>query len=134
MRTSNYRYFALWRGVGWLIVAAIAVFSLTPQQPDIGGLEINDKLGHSIAYAIGMGWFAALYPSMRQRVGYAVFFMLLGIALEFAQSFTPNRQLELLDMVADGIGVAAGFVLGQPVLPPLDRTVARLVGKPVTRD
>lgn len=129
MRTSDYRYFSVWRAVGWLLVAAITVFSLTPQPPEIGGLQINDKLGHSIAYAIGMGWFAALYPSMRHRARYAVFFIVLGIALEFAQSFTPTREFELWDIVADGIGVAAGVMLGQPVLRPLDRAVARLAGK-----
>lgn len=128
--TPSYRYFALWRAAGWLIVVAIIVFSLTPQQPHIGRLEMNDKLGHLTAYAIGMGWFAALYPSMTQRVGYAGFFIALGIALEFAQAFTPYRQFELFDMLADGIGVAAGFMLGQPVLRPLDRVMTRVLRRP----
>lgn len=124
--TPSYRYFALWRAAGWSIVVAIIVFSLTPQQPHIGRLEMNDKLGHLTAYAIGMGWFAALYPSMTRRVGYAGFFIALGITLEFAQAFTPYRQFELSDMLADGIGVAAGFLIGQPILPRLDRAMARL--------
>lgn len=128
--TSSYRYFALRRAAGWSIVVAIIVFSLTPQQPRVGGFEMNDKLGHLIAYAIGMGWFAALYPSMPQRVGYAVFFIALGIALEFAQAFTPERKFELFDMFADGIGVVAGFVLGQPVLQPLDRVMMRVLRRP----
>lgn len=128
--TSGYSYFVLWRAVGWLIVLAIAAFSLTPQQPNVGGLEINDKLGHSLAYAIGMGWFASLYPGRPRRVRYAVFFIALGIALEFAQSFTPHRQFDLFDMLANGIGVAVGYILGQPVLQPLDRAMARLLQQP----
>lgn len=88
--TSGYSYFVLWRAVGWLIVLAIAAFSLTPQQPNVGGLEINDKLGHSLAYAIGMGWFASLYPDRPRRVRYAVFLS------RSASRWSSRRALRLI--------------------------------------
>lgn len=128
--TSSYNYFPFWRATGWVIVVGIVVLSLTPQQPNIGGFEMNDKLGHALVYALGMGWFAALYPDTPNRVRYAAFFIALGIALEFAQAFTPYRQFDFIDMLVDVVGVAAGFMIGQPVLQPLDRAMARLFQHP----
>lgn len=127
---APYHYFGVWRRAGWLIVAAIVVFSLTPQQPHIGQFEMNDKVGHALVYAIAMGWFAALYPALKQRARYALFFIALGIALEFLQGLTPYREFELLDMLADAIGVVAGVWLGQPLLGPVDHGLARLLRRP----
>lgn len=120
----NFNYFRLWRSTGWLIVGAIIVLSLTPDQPHIGELRMNDKAGHLLAYAIGMGWFAALYPTAAQRARYALFFIALGITLEFIQGLTPRREFEITDMLADAIGVALGFWLRQPLLKPVDRGLA----------
>lgn len=127
MSTTDYRYFGLWQTTGWLIVAAIVVLSLTPSQPHIGNFHMSDKLGHILAYTIGMGWFAALYPATRSRFGYAALFIGLGITMEFLQGLTPYRQFEWLDMLADTTGVALGWWVGQPLLRPLDQQLARVL-------
>lgn len=127
MKTHDFRYFWLWQLLGWLIVAAIVVLSLTPQAPQIGNFQMSDKLGHILAYAIGMGWFATLYSSTKQRVAYALFFVGLGIALEFVQGLTAYRQLEAFDMLADAAGVMLGYWIRQPLLAPFDRNLARVL-------
>lgn len=97
--------------LGWLFVAAIVLFSLTPEVPSINDYTINDKLAHFGAYGFVMAWFGWVYGTLAARLGYAVFFMVLGAALEFLQTLTATRSFELTDLVADTLGVIAGVVL-----------------------
>jgi VanZ family protein len=99
---------ALWLAIGWGLVATIIWLSLTPRPPDIG-IEHGDKLGHFGAYGVAIFWFCQIYPRRRTRVAYAAGFIAMGIALEFVQRATGYRTFEVLDMVADAIGVALGL-------------------------
>jgi VanZ family protein len=92
---------------GWLYAAAIVYLSLTPSPPE-PGFEYGDKLGHFLAYALLMLWFALLYRSAGARLAYGALWIALGIALEYAQAGTDYRSFELADMAADVLGVAAG--------------------------
>jgi VanZ family protein len=91
----------------WLYAAAIVWLSLTPAPPQVD-IANGDKLGHFLAYAALMFWFGALYRSARARIGWALFCLALGVALEFAQRATGYRSFELADMAADALGVLAG--------------------------
>jgi len=94
---------------GWLYAAAIVFLSLTPDPPDSGlALEFSDKLEHFGAYAVLMFWFSALDRRGRARLGYALLWIGLGVALEFAQRASGHRSFELADMAANALGVAAG--------------------------
>jgi VanZ family protein len=92
---------------GWLYAAAIAWLSLSPSLPD-PGLAYGDKLGHFAAYALLMFWFACLYRGSQLRIAYALLWIALGVALEFAQGATSYRSYELADMAANTLGVLAG--------------------------
>jgi len=96
-----------WLGIGWAWAAAIVWLSLTPSPPE-PGFEYGDKLGHFAAYALLMLWFGWLYQTQPARLGYVALWIALGIALEFAQGATGYRSLELGDMAANALGVAAG--------------------------
>jgi glycopeptide antibiotics resistance protein len=74
------------------MVAALVWGSLAPAPPAAG----NDK----------MFWFAQLYE---RRLACAVGFIALGIALEFAQGGLGYRSFELYDMLANALGVLAGW-------------------------
>jgi VanZ family protein len=91
----------------WLYAAAIVWLSLTPSPPqlDVAG---GDKLEHFLAYGVLMFWFGVLYRSVRARIGWALFCVALGVALEFAQGATGYRSFELADMAANALGVLAG--------------------------
>ena len=93
--------------LGWALVATVVYLSLTPSPPSID-VEQGDKLGHILAYGSLMFWFAQLYARTSVRVGSAVGFVALGIALEFVQAHV-GRDFEVADMAADAIGVALGW-------------------------
>ena len=92
---------------GWLYAAAIVYLSLTPSPPE-PGFAYGDKLGHFLAYALLMLWFAWLHRDAASRMAYAALWIGMGVALEFAQGQTAVRSFELADMAANALGVAAG--------------------------
>lgn len=98
----------LWLVLGWAMVAVIIWLSLTPSPPKVD-FEQSDKVGHFLAYGSLMFWFAQLYIARRTRLAYAAGFAAMGVTLEFIQGWTGYRSFELLDMLADGIGVALGW-------------------------
>ena len=105
-----------WLLLGWLLVLFVIYLSLTPNPIEIPGSQ-GDKFGHVIAYATLMSWFANLYEFPARRAQFAVGFIALGVALEFAQRWTGYRSFELADMAADAAGVTAGWLLAPPRVP-----------------
>lgn len=120
------RHFALWRFLGWLIVAAIVYGSLTPRPIDIS-MHDGDKLGHMLAYSGLMIWFMQLY-TRSSHILLAVLCVSLGIAMEYAQLVSGYRDFEYLDMVADGVGVSIGWLLGGTALSRVLAGLERRVG------
>lgn len=106
--------------LGWAWVAAVIYLSLTPAPPRVD-LEGGDKLGHFLAYAVLTYWFCQFHFH-RARLLYALGFVAMGIALEFAQRATGYRSFELADMAANTLGVAGGW--GAALLLPLGRPKA----------
>jgi len=51
----------------------------------------------------------------------------MGVALEFAQSFTGYRFLAADDMLANATGVLLGWLLSPPRLPDLPARLARVL-------
>jgi len=104
--------------VGWGLVGAIIWASVTHNPPQIS-VEHGDKVGHVLAYAGVMFWFAQLHLRTRARAAYAAGFIAMGIALEFVQRALGYRSFEILDMVADAVGVAAGWAIALATRPLL---------------
>jgi VanZ family protein len=103
----------LWLVIGWALVLFVIYMSLTPVPVEIP-VEEGDKFGHAFAYAALMVWFASLYDDRNTRLLFAIGFVSMGVALEFVQRETGYRTFELADMVADAIGVIAGWALAPP--------------------
>ena len=101
------RLLSLAAGWGW--AAAIVWLSLTPSPPQVD-VAHSDKLGHCASYAVLMFWFARLHVSKWAHVGYAVAFAAMGVSLEFLQGHLGYRTFEILDMVANVLGVLLGWV------------------------
>ena len=89
------------------MVAAVVWLSLTPSPPKVD-FEQSDKVGHLLAYGALMFWFAQLYVG-QTRLLYAAGFVVMGIALEFAQGALGYRSYELVDMAANTLGVLLGW-------------------------
>jgi VanZ family protein len=95
---------------GWAMAATIVWLSLTPSPPQID-IDEGDKLGHFAAYGSLMFWFCLLYARNGTRLAYAALWIVMGIALEFAQRETGYRNFEVFDMFANAIGVLIGWAL-----------------------
>lgn len=110
------RWPALWLGIWVLMLAAVAVGSLLPagDLPPLPLFPQADKFEHLLGYAVLGGWGALLFSRTRSLVGVAIALVAYGIAIEIAQAlFTIDRQAEVLDAVADAVGVAAGLLLAR---------------------
>ncbi|HEX9875684.1 MAG TPA: VanZ family protein [Gammaproteobacteria bacterium] len=108
------RYPWLWMAFGWGLVAAVTVGSLVPSGL-IRGISLSDKLMHAGSYCLLMIWFAGLY-ARRRHVLIAAVLLMLGLVLEILQHRTSYRMFDLTDMLANAVGVAAGFVVSFFVL------------------
>ena len=102
----------LWFAIGMALVSLVVYLSLTSSPVDTGlNFPYEDKLYHAFAYFVLMAWFGQIYHTTFQRNIFAVLFVVLGLAMEFMQSFDPNRMAEFADMVANTSGVLIGYIL-----------------------
>jgi len=101
------RYFRLWQAIGILMVLLVCVASLAPTMPPPPGLH-GDKVEHLIAYGSLTYWWGMLYPERVQRWLACLLFILMGVALEFAQQATGYRFLDVFDMAANTLGALLG--------------------------
>lgn len=99
-------FFRLWLGLGLIACAVLACVCLLPHppQPDISHF---DKFEHALAYCVLGAWFAAILPQRYLRVFIGL--ALLGAVIEVLQSLSGYRSGDVLDMVADIIGIVAGL-------------------------
>jgi VanZ family protein len=109
------RWTTAWLAIAWLLVLSVIVLSLVRVAAD--PRPHGDKLGHILAYATLMFWFAQIYSLGRTRLLIASGLALMGVALEIAQGFTGYRSFEYADMAANTIGVALGWLVGPPRTP-----------------
>jgi VanZ family protein len=111
----------------YALVALVAIGSLLPANSPImktvDSLPVGDKVQHFTAYAA-----LAFLPTLRERpakLGIKLAFAaVLGVLLEFGQLYSPGRSCDVYDMLADGLGILAGFVIGLPFRFALDSTTS----------
>jgi VanZ family protein len=102
----------LWLSLGWAMVALVVYLSLTSNPVDTGlSFPYEDKVFHALAYFVLMAWFAQIYHHSLQRNLIAVMLVMLGVTLEYLQSFDPNRYYEYADMLANTTGVVLGLLV-----------------------
>ena len=104
------KYFWLWLSIGYLYVAYIVYGSLTSSPVEVH-IDDFDKVMHFSAYALLMIWFAMIFYSAKGRLLHAVLFVMLGVGMEFAQQAGGVRFFEIGDMVANSLGVLAGYLV-----------------------
>jgi hypothetical protein len=106
-------YRSTWIGIGLLSVAVVIVLSLLriPGPPGPPGI---DKLFHALAYGALMGWWGMVQPG--RRLTWAVGLVVLGLAMEGAQSLTGHRTVDYWDAAGNALGVLLALaVLQTPV-------------------
>jgi len=106
-----------WRLLFWCAVVAGVVLALWPHpDPPDPWFPGADKVEHALSFALLMwiGGRAGYRDALRLAIG----LLMLGAAIEIAQSFTATRTAEWLDWLADAVGIVIGHV------------VERLTGRP----
>jgi len=102
----------LWLSLGCVMVALIVYLSLASNPVDTGlSFPYQDKVFHAFAYFVLMTWFAQIYHGRFQRNLIAVMLVIMGVMLEYLQSFDPNRFYEYADMFANSTGVVLGLLV-----------------------
>jgi VanZ family protein len=111
-RVKTLHWFHFWHVLGWcwVIVAVYLFLAPNPPVPEMG-FEYQDKLGHLVIYTVLMAWFGNLYHARRTRIAYAVFFISMGVVLEFLQDLGQDRMFEYADMLANTLGVFLGYII-----------------------
>ena len=106
----------LWWACAWLGTFITLYVSLVPP-PFSGGVALGDKIVHLAGYGVLMFWWAQLIVRRRWRLALAV--VLFGIAIEWLQGFTPNRQTDAFDVLANCSGMLLGWLAARlsPNLP-----------------
>jgi len=102
----------LWLSLGCVMVALVIYLSLTSSPVETGlSFPYQDKVFHAFAYFVLMTWFAQIYHGRFQRNVIAVMLVIMGVMLEYLQSFDPNRFYEYADMFANSTGVVLGLLV-----------------------
>jgi len=117
MMNPELRYRKLWLIVGYLLIALVIFLSLTssPVQFDTS-LPYQDKLFHALAYFSITFWFMQIYHIKHHVFQWVIFFLCLGLLLEYLQGFDSGRYSELADMVANAVGVIVAVGLARTPL------------------
>lgn len=95
---------------------AILVLSLVNQIPQPENLELNDKVGHSIAYLF-LSFFWLIYGKHKNLSGIKLFYIVLacfiyGIIIELMQhALTSTRTASVLDVIANTFGVITSYII-----------------------
>ncbi|MDX8378549.1 MAG: VanZ family protein [Gallionella sp.] len=111
----------VWLTVGGVLVVVIIYVSLMHNPPAPLTFNNVDKLEHALSYALLTLWFGQIYHLTRTRVLLMVSLVGLGVALEYVQGWSGYRNFDVMDMLADGVGVLLGWGL---LYTPLGRMLA----------
>jgi VanZ family protein len=105
------RFPRLWLGLGWLAVALTIVVCLVPNDRLPQPPNLSDKSEHIIAYLLLSVWFGGIYERGRYWA-IAAGLVIFGILIEIAQGVMGlGRSADVLDVIADSIGIVAGLML-----------------------
>ena len=92
------------------ILLVFGLFSALSPVQSLVPLDMNDKVIHALGFLCFMLWFGGVFQA-RFAPALVVGLASYGILIEVLQSFTPTRQAEFLDVVADLAGILLGWAL-----------------------
>ena len=102
-----------------VLICCVVVGSLAPgassRMVAIGRLHVWDKLQHFGAYLVLSLLPVIGFRDRRRGLMAGLSMFLLGVLMEAGQHFSPGRAVELGDVIANGVGVSCGTLLGLPI-------------------
>ena len=103
--------------MAYAMLAVVAVFSLMP----VSGMGVSDKLLHFITYFTLSAVFTTLVRFNASLLRVAIGLVIFGVLLEFLQGQTGYRMMEVMDMLANSLGVVCGLLVRVTPLPAWSR-------------
>lgn len=99
--------------ISWIFSIVIVFYlSLIPQVETSIDFKYSDKAWHVLAYL----WLSFLpyvgFENKRRALLGSLLMIALGMGLEFGQSFIPEREATISDIIANNIGVIIGILFG----------------------
>jgi len=94
-----------------MVITYLATIELTYPHVE----KINDKITHVIAFYILALLSDFAFPDYNFGLKEVCALLIYGLLLEIIQYFLPYRTFSLLDLVADGIGMA-GYFFSLPLI------------------
>ena len=92
-------------------ICLIAIEYLATTTLQIKPLENSwDKANHFVAFLSLYVTLSFAYPKL-DVFKKVTLLLAFGLQIEIVQYFLPNREFSLLDVVADGVGIALGVVI-----------------------
>lgn len=104
-----------------LALVAITTLALMPAQ-EVPASSGWDKLDHWMAFFVLAALVDRVFGARLFWRRTALLLVAYGIGIEVAQYFTPDRQADLLDVVADSVGIVIYGGLHQLLAIRLPRT------------
>ncbi len=102
----NFKKF--FRIIFFIYVITILILSVLPVKSDV--VTASDKINHAIGFAV----YFILYRLAFEKYTYFLIFItgcIIGVLIEFFQSFFPYRDSSLYDLLADVVGLFIGFFI-----------------------
>lgn len=109
------KYARYWRAAGWFLCALTLLGAVAPVD-DSSMLffslfpYLSDQSMHAFAFFALTIWFAGAYET-RSYLPLAAALLAFGGGIELIQSGLTHRSAEMMDLLADGLGVTAGFAV-----------------------
>jgi VanZ family protein len=107
----------------YLLLAVVTYLSMRSRVQGID-IQVNDKVGHALAYFVLMLNGGLAYGKDRYRK-LALGLFLFGLLIEIIQGLVPGRTSSLFDLVANSSGIVFGlsilFIFGESILFQLKR-------------
>ncbi|TNF38555.1 MAG: hypothetical protein EP315_01120 [Gammaproteobacteria bacterium] len=100
----------LWLLSGYGLIAFIVQQTLTSSPMSVS-TQFSDKFLHTVGYFVLMSWFMQIHHRLVMKITWAIFFLLMGVGLEFLQGWSGVRMYEINDMLANGLGVFLALAL-----------------------
>jgi VanZ family protein len=97
----------IWRLIFFLALSAVMTLALLPTS-GAQGFSGQDKLLHCITFAVLFLMACQCYPDQMYRKWLYLGLFFYGVSMELLQGQTAYRSMEMLDLVADMLGVALG--------------------------
>lgn len=92
-----------------IVLVGITILSLMPPRSGMN-IEVNDKIGHFIAYCVLMVNIGLFTPSKKYL--YALIFVVgYSAVMEYCQGFVPGRMVSWADVLANFTGACIGLLV-----------------------